>query len=160
MVTTERTTRQNEKEVARLLNKFDNTDFKLSTKKYSSFDVYGTFNKEYTLVEVKKRRQWWSEMFIEVDKIKRLAEDYRKVVDHYDTCNVLLVCSVGDEHLAWNVKDITSFARIETRSMNAQTSNGWNKQGKKIEKEVYVFKKDSYMLDLTNTSLNTDRYVA
>lgn len=140
----------NEIEVMNLINSKPNTKIEKATKKYSSFDLYGLIDNVPTLIEVKERRQWWGEMWIEQDKLLAIFDKAKR---YNGTVNCCLVVSVKGEHLMYDLKDIWKYGKRSREEMNRQTAASFDYQGIKTHKNIIKFRKDSYAFNLNTGEL-------
>ena len=141
----------NEQEVCSLLNKFDRSSFELSGKRRSVFDIKGFTENIPTLVEVKERSKWWNNLWIEESKLLSIFAKAKKYKGGKVNC--WLVVSVKGEHLLYDAKDIWKYGTRQKHQMNHETAEGTMYEGSKINKDVIVFKKESYAVNLVTQEL-------
>ena len=140
--------KKNEVEVLELLNKFDGSDFKLSTDSKSVYDISGTSNGVKTLVEVKSRRQMWPKLWIETAKLKSLFAFGKDNTD--EEFDVYLVVSVDGKHYCYDAKLLWTEGERKTERMNKRTAFGAQN---KVEKEVIEFDHSWYKVELSEQKL-------
>lgn len=139
--------KEHEKTICSLLNK-EVGKFKLAKDQYSVFDIHGRDDiNRPVMVEIKQRKEWYPEMYIENNKLLSMFKEGNKNPDKNTV--YLLICSVGDDHRVYDCKDIWTLGRHTEREMNANTVNG----SKKVSKKVVAFKHDSNVFDLTTLQL-------
>lgn len=121
-----------------LLNDQPNCNFKLHSNKYSSYDIGGTKDDTFCIIEVKERRQMWNTLYIETKRIEDMFHQAKTEGFNWETGIKYLCVSVDGEHYFYNVDVITQSPRV-WKKMNATTASGFRNQGEKVNKEVFEF---------------------
>ncbi len=143
----------NEAEVLKLLNGMPESNFKMHPEKYSHYDILGTTDGNDTVIEVKERRQIWPTWYIEVKKVNDMCAQLSKEGKDCKDVSLNLCYSVEGKHYLYDIKDISKNWKLISKSMNKTTAAGFNGQGRKVTKDVYEFKFDTYKLELSSMDL-------
>lgn len=144
-----------ENDVVKRLNKknVNGTTYRVCEEEFSCYDIIGIKDLHtLSLVEVKQRDDKFDHprfdtWFIEkqkVDAMLKIQEEY-----HDKGIHVILGLAVGCNGTTrlYNVDTIRNHP-IKQIPMNKTTAEGFNRQGEKVLKDVYIFPKD-----ITNTIL-------
>ena len=135
---TERKAKRNEKKVLDLLNTREDHSFILHRNKYSHYDLGGTIDGVFTVIEIKERRQQWETWYIECEKLNNIYLQSAQEGFNWDTGYKYLCISVDGAHYFYNVDNIVQTPKI-TKKMNATTASGFHNQGVKVDKQVFEF---------------------
>ena len=129
---------------ARLNLEFDGFDYNVCKYEMEHYDInaYDQYG-DRKIVEVKQRRaNNWDTWFIEIKKIEAMVKEQEASLLRGENCDAYLCVVSGNSYQLYNIEDILANSYRDVVSMNKTTAEGLKDQGVKVDKPVFVFKKD------------------